>query len=203
MSADTGARYATSDSVMGGTRADAGAGVGAGAGADGGNRASPSPSTAVAADQKARGVLPSQEEATRALRSRFTGRLHGKVGIVTGGGQGIGAAIVKRFVEEGCSHVAVFDVDEEHSRALVSEATELARAVSDECSRRGLESTGCTEVQFFMTNMADEEAVARSVSAVIEWAGGIDILVNNAATFIFGEVQDVTDDAWDKVRVAE
>ena len=36
-------------------------------------------------------------------------RLQGKFAIVTGGGQGIGAAIVKRFVAEGAAGVAIFD----------------------------------------------------------------------------------------------
>ena len=37
------------------------------------------------------------------------------------------------------------------------------------------------------------------MNAVGEWAVAVHVLVNNAATFIFGEVQDVSEDAWDKV----
>ena len=46
---------------------------------------------------------------------------------------------------------------------------------------------------------ASEADVATSVASVVEWADGVDILVNNAATFIFGEVQDVTGESWDQV----
>lgn len=39
--------------------------------------------------------------------------LTGKYAIVTGGGKGIGAAIVNRFLLEGAAGVAIFDYDEE------------------------------------------------------------------------------------------
>ena len=107
-------------------------------------------------------------------------------------------------MEEGCSHVAVFDVDEEASLALVEACTTLAQRVHGEAVTRGAVSPDDGEatmprVRFFRTNMASEEDVAASVNAVVEWAGAVHVLVNNAATFIFGEVQDVSEDAWDKV----
>lgn len=107
------------------------------------------------------------------------GRIQGKVAIVTGGAQGIGAAIVRRFVEEGAL-VAIFDVAELQGAAL---SKELGT---------------CT--QFFKVDMSSEDAVKANVSAVTAWSGGrLDILVNNAAAFVFGEVEDVTSDQWDRV----
>ena len=110
------------------------------------------------------------------------GRIQGKVAIVTGGAQGIGAAIVRRFVEEGAL-VAIFDVAEHHGTALSKELGTCA--------------------QFFKVDMSSEDAVKASVAAVTAWSGGrLDILVNNAAAFVFGEVEDVTSDQWDKVRTS-
>lgn len=48
------------------------------------------------------------------------GRLAGRVAIVTGGGAGIGRAVVDRFVDEGCSVVAL-EVSEQRSAALEAE----------------------------------------------------------------------------------
>ena len=133
------------------------------------------------------------------FHSRWRGRLANKIAVVTGGGQGIGAAIVRRFVEEGCSHVAVFDVDEAASAIVVEGATALAKTVCEQLHARGVKDAVPTNVAFFHTNMSSEADVATSVASVVEWADGVDILVNNAATFIFGEVQDVTGESWDQV----
>ena len=48
-------------------------------------------------------------------------RLSGKYAIVTGGGQGIGAAIVKRFIAEGAAGVAIWDYNEELAQKTAAE----------------------------------------------------------------------------------
>ena len=47
------------------------------------------------------------------------GQLAGKIAIVTGGAKGIGAAIVKRYVEEG-ARLVIADIDEEAGQALAT-----------------------------------------------------------------------------------
>jgi len=132
---------------------------------------------AEAAESKAAGEL-----VTKAARP---GRISGKIAIVTGGAQGIGAAIVRRFVKEGAQCVAIFDVADAPATSLVKELT----AATPE---------GC--VRYFHTDMSDEAAVSASVAAVTKWTGDrVDILVNNAAAFVFGEIEDVSSEAWDKV----
>lgn len=79
--------------------------------------------------------------------------------LVTGGATGIGAAIAKRFIQEGI-RVAICDVDAENGRRL---ATELGAAA-----------------RFFKLNVADDVEVNSVVDEIFKEFQRIDILVNNA-----------------------
>jgi len=105
-------------------------------------------------------------------------RLEGKVALVTGGAAGIGAAVVRRFVEEGCK-VVVTDVDEQQGHALVRE---LGDAV--------VFSRGDHRV------MAENQA---AVDAALRRFGGLDILVNNAGVPCQGAVGDMDDPVVERV----
>ena len=87
-------------------------------------------------------------------------RLAGKVAIVTGGGGGIGSAVVRRFVAEGAK-VAVADVFMESARAVAEPLGDAAFAV-----------------QFDASDPASVEAM---VEATVARFGRLDILHNNAA----------------------
>lgn len=91
------------------------------------------------------------------------GRLQGKVAVVTGAGDGIGASIARRFVVEGAK-VVIAERDEDRGRAV---ADELAGAYD------GNAVFVATDVR----KREDNEAMIRT--AVDTW-GSIDILVNNA-----------------------
>src|SRR5437660_5665189 len=84
-------------------------------------------------------------------------RLDGRVALVTGGGQGIGAAICARLAAAG-ARVAVFD------RAPQA-AEQIAHAVD------GLAVPG---------DVTSEEDIAGALRHVEEVYGSLDILVNNA-----------------------
>jgi 3-oxoacyl-[acyl-carrier protein] reductase len=86
-------------------------------------------------------------------------RLQGKVAIVTGGGSGFGAGIVRKFVAEG-AHVIVADRNMEAAQAVAAQAGPAARAVGVDVSRA--------------------EDVQAMVGAAEQHFGGLDILVNNA-----------------------
>jgi len=101
-------------------------------------------------------------------------RLDGKVALVTGGSRGIGRAVAARMVEAGASVML-------SSR----KADDLAEAASS------MEGTG-GPVAWHAAHVADDEAAERCVAATVERFGGLDILVNNAATNpYFGPMIDI------------
>ena len=111
-------------------------------------------------------------------------RLAGKVAIVTGGGGGIGSAVVRRFVAEGAK-VAVADVFEDSAKAVAEPLGDAAFAV-----------------QFDASDPASVEAM---VEATVARFGRLDILHNNAAMTDPGKSQLDTDavtipiEIWDEI----
>lgn len=93
-----------------------------------------------------------------------SGKLEGKVALITGGDSGIGRAVAVLFAREGAD-VAISFLSEGED----AEATRLA--VADE-GRRCLLLPG---------NVASEDYCREAVAAVIAEFGKLDILVNNAA----------------------
>jgi NAD(P)-dependent dehydrogenase (short-subunit alcohol dehydrogenase family) len=103
--------------------------------------------------------------------------LEGRVCLVTGGGSGIGASIVTRFVEQGAK-VAFLDIDEKASRTLV-----------EQLSGKPL---------FMPCDLRDIEALRRAVEQVTKKLGPIRILVNNAARDDRHKWDEVTPEYWDQ-----
>ena len=86
-------------------------------------------------------------------------RLNGKCALVTGGGAGIGAAIVGRFVDEGAC-VLVGDRDQPHGEAL--------------CSALG------PATRFCGLEVSSASSFAAAIEEAVAWQGKLDVLVNNA-----------------------
>lgn len=102
--------------------------------------------------------------------SRFAGR----VAIVTGAAQGMGAATARLFAAEG-AQVVITDVLEDKGRAL---AAELGPAAA-----------------FHPHDVSDEAAWAAVVAFAVERFGGVDVLVNNAGVLQFSSVEGLDVDA--------
>lgn len=85
-----------------------------------------------------------------------------KVAIVTGGGQGIGKAIAKRFLEDGLN-VVIAEIDEEAGKETEIELTSMG------------------SIRFIPTDTSDEASVENLVQETNKVFNRIDILVNNAA----------------------
>jgi NAD(P)-dependent dehydrogenase (short-subunit alcohol dehydrogenase family) len=100
--------------------------------------------------------------------------LRGKVALVTGGSRGIGKAIAKSLIDEGCS-VAI----------CARNLDRLNGAVSD-LSGNGARVIGLP------TDTTDPQAVAAFVGKAAETFGRVDILVNNAGTHIRATVETTT-----------
>jgi NAD(P)-dependent dehydrogenase (short-subunit alcohol dehydrogenase family) len=107
--------------------------------------------------------------------------LAGKTAIVTGSGNGIGRAIAIRFAQEG-ARVTVAEIEDDAGRETVEMITRA----------------GGTAI-FSHTDTTDPAAIEATVEATKQAHGEIDLLVNNAAAFVFGKIEDITQDDWAKV----
>ncbi|EED32864.1 short-chain dehydrogenase/reductase SDR [gamma proteobacterium NOR5-3] len=109
-------------------------------------------------------------------------RLKGKVAVVTGAAQGIGAAYAKGLASEG-ARVVVCDL---------SEPTEIVAQINGS----GGEAMG------IVADVTDDESLNRLVVEVEENFGPIEILVNNAAIFAsiqFKPFTELSNEEWDAV----
>ena len=108
-------------------------------------------------------------------------RLASKKVIVTGGASGIGRSICNIFASEGAS-IVIADIDESGSHET-----------SAQIEAAGGKSLAVT------TDVSSDESVSDMIKKASDFLGGIDILVNDAAAFIFGKVEDVTQKDWETV----
>jgi NAD(P)-dependent dehydrogenase (short-subunit alcohol dehydrogenase family) len=102
--------------------------------------------------------------------------------LVTGGGSGIGEAVVRGFVGQG-ARVGFIDID-------VKASEQLLASLPDQ-----------TSVHFEHADLRDIGALKRAVAGVREALGPITILVNNAARDDRHAIEDVTPEYWDE-RIA-
>ena len=106
----------------------------------------------------------------------MAGRLDGRVAIVTGAAQGIGAAIALRLAEEGAK-VVVGDLREEQGR-------ELAARIDG---------------SFCRCDVAVEADLAAIVSQATWSHGRLDIFVQNAGIYPLNDLVDIPVEEWDRV----
>lgn len=105
--------------------------------------------------------------------------LTGKYAIVTGGGKGIGAAVVRRFVAEGAAGVAIWEYDGELARRTAEQAGEHVIAI------------GC--------DVSKDDQVKAAFEQTMAAFGRVDILVNNAGITRDAMFHKMTDQQWDAV----
>lgn len=110
-------------------------------------------------------------------------RLAGRVAVISGGGQGFGQAIAVWFVEEG-ARVVLF------SRRGCADTVALIASIE------GLEDAGAVALDC-RGDLTDEASLEAVVKAGVAKFGGLDVLVNNAAAFVFESVETATAADWD------
>lgn len=113
----------------------------------------------------------------------MSGRLAGKVALLTGAGGGIGAATAALFCAEGAK-VMLVDMD----------VSALQRTAADICER-----TQSASIQLLAANVGDPEAANDAVTQCMEAFGRIDVLVNNAAMRNYASFADATPEEWHAV----
>ncbi|MDH3467601.1 MAG: glucose 1-dehydrogenase [Gammaproteobacteria bacterium] len=109
-------------------------------------------------------------------------QLDGKVALITGASKGIGEAIARGLAEFGAKVV------------VSSRKQQAVDAVADTFKADGLDATG------FAANMGNVEQALSLVEKTVASYGGLDIVINNAATNpVFGPIQNTDERAFDKI----
>lgn len=109
-------------------------------------------------------------------------RLDGKVAIITGATQGIGAVYAQALADEGAKVMIADILDGKPTASRIS-------------------AQGGT-ADFIQTDVSDENSVAAMVDATVAKWGGVDILINNAAIWASLRAkpfEDISPEEWDKL----
>jgi D-sorbitol dehydrogenase (acceptor) len=103
-------------------------------------------------------------------------RLEGKNALITGAARGIGRAFAEAYVREGAT-VAIADIDIERANRTAGEIGERAYALR--------------------LDVTDQASIDTAVREVEQKAGGLDILINNAALFDLAPIVEITRESYE------
>lgn len=107
-------------------------------------------------------------------------RFENKTVVITGASRGIGAAIAKRFAQEGAN-------------VLVSANEDAVHAVADVIKSSGGRATS------FVGDVTDKASVVALFDAAEREFGSVDVSVQNAGVITISKVEDLSENDWDKV----
>jgi NAD(P)-dependent dehydrogenase (short-subunit alcohol dehydrogenase family) len=103
-------------------------------------------------------------------------RLKGRSALITGSARGIGRAFAEAYVREG-ARVAIADINIERARTTASEIGPAAYAVE--------------------IDVTQQSSIDAAIATCVSEAGGIDILVNNAALFDLAPIVEITRESYE------
>jgi len=105
-------------------------------------------------------------------------RLDGRSALITGAARGLGRAFAEAYVAEG-ARVAVADINLDGAKAAAAEIGPAAYAVHMDVTR--------------------QDSIDAAIAEVVATAGGIDILINNAALFDLAPITGITRASYDRL----
>lgn len=108
-------------------------------------------------------------------------RLQGRIAMISGGANGVGAAASRTFAAEGAA-VAIVDWDRPAGEALEEE----------------IRSSGA-DVMFVYADVSEPDQVTEAVNAIVERYQHIDVLFNHAGTIIVKPFLDYSIEDWDEM----
>jgi gluconate 5-dehydrogenase len=109
--------------------------------------------------------------------------LSGRVALVTGGSKGLGKAMARIFAEAGASGVVISSRHEE----------ELKQAAAE------IQKDAAAKVVHFVADMTNRRDVKNLAQRALAAMGRVDILVNNAGSNEPQAIDQITDEAWDRI----
>ncbi len=112
-----------------------------------------------------------------------SGKLEGKIAVVTGGAQGFGLGIAENLAAQGAT-VAIADLN-------IDGAEKTAGKL---CEKFGKNKAFALEV-----NISSEESVSAMTGRLVELCGGLDLFVANAGVLRAGSVKSLDKKDWDFV----
>jgi 3-oxoacyl-[acyl-carrier protein] reductase len=110
--------------------------------------------------------------------------LEGKVALITGGSRGIGAAIVKKFAEQGANVAFTYRSSEEQAAAVAAEAEGLCEGIT---------------VKGYKSDASSFDQTKDLIAEVLKEFGQIDVLVNNAGITRDNLLMRMSEQQWDDV----
>jgi 2-hydroxycyclohexanecarboxyl-CoA dehydrogenase len=105
-------------------------------------------------------------------------RAGGRVAVVTGAGQGIGAAIARELSAAGAG-VAIWDLDGARAKSVADALGGPAVGIE--------------------VDVTDRDTVENAHAATTEWLGPVDVLVNNAGVDVIGPFLDSDEAEWERI----
>ncbi|RMG79974.1 MAG: SDR family NAD(P)-dependent oxidoreductase, partial [Bacteroidetes bacterium] len=118
-----------------------------------------------------------------ALKSSHSGRLQGKIAVITGGAQGFGKGIADGLAKEGAC-VCIADLN-------LNGAEKTAQEL---CNKYGILSAFAEQV-----DVADENSIVNMLTNIVRKCGGIDIFISNAGVLKAGRTPTFDKKDWDFV----
>jgi 3-oxoacyl-[acyl-carrier protein] reductase len=110
--------------------------------------------------------------------------LAGKVALITGGSRGIGAAIVRKFAEQGAHIAFTYRSNAESAQVVAQEAALLSEGI---------------KVMGYQSDASSFDQTKMLIDQVLSEFGQIDILINNAGITRDNLLMRMSEDQWDEV----
>jgi NAD(P)-dependent dehydrogenase (short-subunit alcohol dehydrogenase family) len=107
-------------------------------------------------------------------------KLAGKIAVITGGSQGIGEAIARRYGAEGADVAIISIGDQTNAEMIVADITAMGR-----------------RAKAYVANCSVVAEIEKVVDRIAADFGGIDILVNNAGVYRNASIAETTEEIWD------
>ena len=114
--------------------------------------------------------------------SELTARHENTAAVITGGAQGVGHAIARQLVAEGCHHLVLAGRDADKGERAVAELAGAGRTV-----------------RFVALDLQDVEACLRLIDTAVAELGTVNALVNAAALGARGTLVDTSPELWDQM----